>query len=131
MWIQWNTFPAGQKHHWAWDTHIQVSADQPQDHIYADEGARPPDARAAVGDDGPRLVHVPHVGDEGEQIVWLGGSVVVRPGNEVQVGNVPHFTCLRFKNNTAIWHVARIERKKLSSQRKASEQRDLPSEGGL
>lgn len=72
-----------------------------------------------------------HVRDEGEQIIWLGGGVVVRPGNEVQVGNVPHFTCLRFKNSTTIWHVARIEGKKLSSQRKVSEQRDLPSEGAL
>lgn len=86
-----------------WGTHIEVSADEPQDHVYTDEGARPPNACTAVGDDGSRLVHMPHVGDEGEQIIGLGGGVVVRPGDEVQVENVPHFTCLRFKNNTTVW----------------------------
>lgn len=42
---------------------------------------------------------MPHVGDESKQIIWLRRGVMVRPGDEVQMGNVSYFTCLRFNNN--------------------------------
>ena len=67
--------------------YVGVLADEPQHHVDADQGPRAADARAAVRDDGARLVDVPHVGDEGEQVGGLRGRAVVGPARVVQVSD--------------------------------------------
>jgi len=57
-------------------------------------------------------VDVPHVGDERQQVVWLRRGVMVRPGSEIQVGNLPYLTCLRFNNNSRNKNVTHRKKKK-------------------
>lgn len=76
-------------------THIGVFTDEAQDRVYADEGPRATDASAAVGDDRPRSMDVPHVGDKGQQVLWLRGRPVVRPTRVVQMSNKLCFAGLR------------------------------------
>lgn len=105
-------------------THIEVSADQPENNIYTNQGSRPSNACTAVSYDRSRLMDVPHVGDKSKQVIWLRRGVVVRPGDEVQMGNVPYFTCLRFKSNK-MWLVGRRKTQQVSCQRKQSQKREI------
>lgn len=74
---------------------------------------------------------MPHVGDESKQIIWLRRGVMVRPGDEVQMGNVPYFTCLRFNNNKMQTHGKNKKTKGKFPKETVSEERDLPNEGVL
>lgn len=87
---------------------------------------------------------MPHVGDKSEQVIWLRRGVMVRPGDEVQMRNVPYFTCLKFKNdnnnNNNVTHEknkktkGKFPKETVSEERDkeiVSEERDLPNEGVL
>lgn len=81
--------------HVRWSTYISVFTDEPQNHVYTDEGSRSADARAAVRDYWPRAVHVPHVGNEREQLLGLRWRPVVRPSRVVEVSYSLDFIGLR------------------------------------
>lgn len=68
-------------------THICIFTDEAQDRVYTDEGPRATDSSTAVGDNRPRSMDVPHVGDEGQQVLWLRGCSVVWPPRVVQMSN--------------------------------------------
>lgn len=67
------------KQHVSSSTHISIFTDEAQNCVYTDEGPWTTNACAAVCDYGPRLMDVPHVGDEREQLLGLSGRSVVRP----------------------------------------------------
>lgn len=76
-------------------TYISVFTDEAQDRVYADEGSRATDSSTAMGDNGPRSVDVPHVGDKCEQVLGLCGCSMVWPPRVVQMSYKLGFTSLR------------------------------------
>lgn len=66
-------------------THRQITADQAQDDVGADEDARAADSGAAVHRDGTSAVHRPHVADEADQLVGAVRHAVIGPVRELQV----------------------------------------------
>lgn len=76
-------------------TYVSIFTDEAQDRVYADEGSRATDSSTAMGDNGPRSVDVPHVGDKREQVLRLRGCSVVWPPRVVQMSYKLGFTSLR------------------------------------
>lgn len=76
-------------------TYIRVFTDEAQDCVYTNESPRATDSGAAVGDNGPRSMDVPHVGDKGEQMLGLRGRSMVWPPRVVQMSYKLCFIGLR------------------------------------
>lgn len=66
-------------------THRQITVDEAQDEVGADENARTADSGAAVHRHGPCAVHHPHVADEADQLVGAVRHAVIGPMSELQV----------------------------------------------
>lgn len=76
-------------------TYISIFTDEAQDRVYTNEGPRATNSGAAVGDNGPRLMDVPHVGDKSKQMLGLRGRSMVWPPRVVQMSYKLCFTGLR------------------------------------
>lgn len=66
-------------------THRQITVDEAEDDVGADEDACAADSGAAVHRDGTFAVHRPHVADEADQLVGAVRHAVVGPVCELQV----------------------------------------------
>lgn len=66
-------------------THRQITVDEAEDDVGADEDARAADSSAAVHRDGTIAVHRPHVADEAHQLVGAVRHAVIGPVCELQV----------------------------------------------
>ena len=68
-------------------TYISVFTDETQNHVYANERSWTANACTAVCDDGSWLMDVPHVGDEGQQLLRLRRRPVIGPTGVVQMSD--------------------------------------------
>lgn len=75
-------------------THRQITVDEAEDDVGADEDACAADSGAAVHRDGTFAVHRPHVADEEDQLVGAARHAVIGPVCELQVMDQMSFTWL-------------------------------------
>lgn len=66
-------------------THRQITVDEAEDDVGADEDAGAADSGTAVHRDRTGAVHRPHVADEADQLLGAVGHTVVGPVCELQV----------------------------------------------
>lgn len=66
-------------------THRQITVDEAENDVGADEDACAADSGAAVHRDGTFAVHRPHVADEADQLVGAVRHAVIGPVCELQV----------------------------------------------